>query len=323
MDEQFFGNAEALRQVHPTDLTAAEIDARLGSTWIPVADVERFAEDTLGEYGVIVQHAPLLGLWIVRGSARARFSVANTTEWGTDRRSALELIEDALNFRVPTVYDHDPHDDREVVNGPATEAARDKQQKLKERFKDWVWEEDERRERLVRKYNEEFNHTRLRTFSGAHLTLPGANPAVALRPHQKASVWRILQTPNCLLAQVVGSGKTMIPVAAAMERRRLGLARKPLIVVPNHMLGQFAAEFLALYPGANILVATKEESERTRRQPLMSRIATGNWDAVIVTHAGFEKSPVARATQEKFSRSSCASWPWPANSSARRATRAS
>jgi N12 class adenine-specific DNA methylase len=300
VDAQFTDNVAALRQVQPADLSAAEIDARLGSTWIPAEDVRQFVEELLGEEGIGISHAPELGLWVVRGGYGVRFCVANTTEWGTDRRSALELIEDGLNLRVPTIYDHDPDTDRDVVNGPATEAARDKQEKLKERFKQWIWQDDERRERLVRKYNDEFNHTRLRTFSGEHLTLPGASPAITLRPHQKASVWRILQTPNCLLAQVVGSGKTFTCVAAAMELRRLGLAHKPVIVVPNHMLGQFASEFLALYPGANILVATKDDFEKQRRQTLMSRIATGNWDAVIVTHSGFEKIPVARATQEEF-----------------------
>src|ERR1035438_3345 len=237
---------------------------------------------------------------IVRGGYSVRFSVANTTECGTDRRSALELIEDALNLRVPTVYDHDADKDRDVINGPATEAARDKQEKLKERFKQWIWQDDDRRERLVRKYNDEFNHTRLRTFNGDHLTLPGASPVIVLRPHQKAAVWRILQTPNCLLAHVVGAGKTFAMAAAAMELKRLGLCRKPLFAVPNHMLGQFSSELLALYPGANILVATKEDFEKERRKTLMSRIATGNWDAVIVTHSGFEKIPVARETQEAF-----------------------
>jgi N12 class adenine-specific DNA methylase len=300
VDEQFHENVEALRQVQPADLNATEIDARLGSTWIPAEDVQRFAEEVLGEEDINVSHAPELGLWVVRGGYGVRFSVANTTEWGTDRRSALELIEDALNLRVPTVYDHDPDTDRDVIDAAATEAARDKQEKLKDRFKQWLWQDDERRERLVRKYNDEFNHTRLRSFSGEHLTLPGASPAIALRAHQKASVWRILQSPNCLLAQVVGSGKTMILCAAAMELRRLGLARKPLIVVPNHMLGQFASEFLALYPGANILVATKDDFDKEKRKTLMSRIATGNWDAVIVTHSGFEKIPLSRETQEEF-----------------------
>jgi N12 class adenine-specific DNA methylase len=252
------------------------------------------------EEGITVSHAPQLGLWVVRGGYGVRFSVANTTEWGTDRRGAIELIEDALNLRVPTVYDHDPDKDRDVINGPATEAARDKQEKLKERFKQWIWEDHARRERLVRKYNDEFNHIRLRTFNGEHLTLPGASPAITLRPHQKAAVWRILQTPNTLLAHVVGAGKTYAMVAAAMELKRLGLARKPLFAVPNHMLGQFSSELLALYPGANILVASKDDFEKEKRKTLMSRIATGNWDAVIVTHSGFEKIPVARATQEAF-----------------------
>ena len=300
VDEQFRANATALQAVQPTDLTATEIDARLGSTWIPVDDVERFAEELLGESGFSVSHAPQLGLWTVRGGWAVKISVANTTEWGTDRRSALDLLEDALNLRTPTVYDHDEHTNRDVVNGPATEAARDKQEKIKERFKAWIWEDDDRRERLVRQYNDEFNNVRLRTFNGDHLTLPGANPAIILRTHQKASVWRILQTPNCLLAQVVGSGKTMILCAATMELKRVGLARKPVIVVPNHMLGQFSSEFLALYPGANILVATKDDFEKAKRQTLMGRIATGNWDAVIVTHSGFEKIPVSRATQEEF-----------------------
>ena len=300
VDEQFQGNVEALKQVQPADLAASEIDARLGSTWIPAEDIQKFAEELLGEEGCSVSHAPQLGLWVVRGSYGVRFSVANTTEWGTDRRSGLDLLEDALNLRTPTVYDHDPRTERDVVNGPATEAARDKQEKIKERFKEWVWRDDERRERVARKYNDEFNNVRLRSFNGDHLMLPGASPAITLHPHQRAAVWRILQTPNCLLAHVVGAGKTFAMAAAAMELKRLGLARKPLFAVPNHMLGQFSSELLALYPGANILVATKDDFEKGKRQTLMSRIATGNWDAVIVTHAGFEKIPVSRATQEEF-----------------------
>jgi N12 class adenine-specific DNA methylase len=154
----------------------------------------------------------------------------------------------------------------------------------------------------LRKYNDEFNNVRLRTFNGDHLALPGASPAILLHPHQRAAVWRILQTPNCLLAHVVGAGKTYTMVTAAMELKRLGLARKPLFTVPNHMLGQFSSELLTLYPGANILVATKEDFEKDRRKTLMSRIATGNGDAVIVTHSGFEKIPVSRATREEFIR---------------------
>jgi N12 class adenine-specific DNA methylase len=299
-DDEFKANVEALRLVQPTDLAASEIDARLGSTWIPSGDIQQFAEELLGECGISVSHAPQLGLWIMRAGYSAKFSVANTTEWGTDRRSAVELLEDALNLRTPTVYDHDAESDRDVVNVPATESARDKQEKIKERFKNWIWQDDERCERLARKYNDEFNNVRLRTFNGDHLTLPGASRAIQLRPHQRAAVWRILQTPNCLLAHVVGAGKTYTMVAAAMELRRLGFARKPLIVVPNHMLGQFSSELLTLYPGANILVATKDDFEKNKRRTLMSRIATGNWDAVIVTHSGFEKIPLSRKTQEHF-----------------------
>jgi hypothetical protein len=254
IDPQFRGNIEALRAVQPTDLNATEIDARLGSAWIPAEDIGRFAQVLLGERGITVSHAPELGLWSVQSGWGAKGSVANTTEWGTDRRSALELLEEALNLRTPTIYDYDARAERDVVNAPATEAARDKQQKIKDRFKEWVWTDDDQRERLVRKYNDEFNNVRLRTFNGDHLTLPGASPSVVLRPHQKAAVWRILQTPNCLLAHVVGAGKTYTMVAAAMELKRLGLAQKPLFVVPNHMLGQFSAELLTLgseYPAGN------------------------------------------------------------------------
>jgi N12 class adenine-specific DNA methylase len=299
-DAAFQPNIAALKLVQPTDLNPSEIDARLGSTWIPAEDIGKFAETLLGESGITVSHVPTLGLWVVRASSSVKFSVANTTEHGTDRRTAIELLEDALNLRTPTVYDYDDRTDKDVVNVPATEAARDKQQKIKDRFKEWIWSEDERCERLARKYNDEFNNIRLRTFNGDHLTLPGASPTIQLRPHQRAAVWRILQTPNCLLAHVVGAGKTYTMVAAAMELKRLGFARKPLFAVPNHMLGQFSSELLSLYPGANILVASKEDFEKEKRQTLMSRIATGNWDAVIVTHSGFEKIPVSRQTQEEF-----------------------
>ena len=179
-------------------------------------------------------------------------------------------------------------------------SSREKQEHIKERFKEWVWSDDSRRERLCRLYNDTFNHTRVRTFNGDHLTLPGASGAIQLHSHQKAGVWRILQTPNTLLAHVVGAGKTYTMVAAAMESRRLGLSGKPMFVVPNHMLGQFSTELLTLYPGANILAAGKEDFESQNRKKLFSRIATGNWDAVIVTHSGFERIPLSRETQERF-----------------------
>ncbi len=250
-------------------------------------------------HDVRVNHAPELGLWTVEVSHYAKTGVANRSEWGTARVPAHELIEDALNLRTPTVYDLDEKKNAHV-NPVATEGAREKQQKIKDRFAEWIWQDDARRERLVAFYNREFNHLRLRTFNGDHLTLPGASPTITLRPHQKAAVWRILQTSNTLLAHVVGAGKTYTMAAAAMELKRLGLARKPMIVVPNHMLGQFSTELLTLYPGANILVAGRDDFASARRRELMGRIATNNWDAVIVTHSGFERLPMSAKAQEDF-----------------------
>jgi len=298
-DPRFAENVEALKSVQPADLAATEIDVRLGAAWLPSGDVKDFTNQLLSiPSGVEVGHVHALGTWHINANWEAKGATANTTDWGTDRYTALELIEDALNLKTPTVYD--TIDDKPVVNAQATEAAREKQERIKERFKEWVWSDDARRERLCRLYNDTFNHTRVRTFNGDHLTLPGASGAIQLHGHQKAGVWRILQTPNTLLAHVVGAGKTFTMVAAAMELKRLGLARKPMFSVPNHMLGQFSTELLTLYPGANILVAGKEDFESQNRKKLFSRIATGNWDAVIVTHSGFERIPLARETQERF-----------------------
>jgi N12 class adenine-specific DNA methylase len=303
-DSRYAQNVEALKAVQPVELKATEIDARLGSVWIPEKDVKRFAQELLNlpsGRSVQVRHLPAMGSWAVQAEYEVKGSVANTTEWGTPRYSAIELIEDALNLRTPTVYDPHPTDrNKRIVNANATEAAREKQQQIKERFCQWIWQDDERRERLVKLYNEEFNNIRIRTFNGDHLTLPGASPAVTLRPHQKAAIWRILQTPNTLLGHVVGAGKTYAMVAAAMEAKRLGLCQKPLFAVPNHMLGQFSSELLTLYPGANILAAGKEDFEGASRAKLFSRIATGNWDAVIVTHSGFERISMSLKAQEDF-----------------------
>jgi N12 class adenine-specific DNA methylase len=297
-------NVEALRAVQPSDLKATEIDARLGSVWIPRSDIETFVRELLhvprdDSSAVRVSHAPQLGLWSVDADYFVKNSVPNLSEWGTERAPAHELIADALNLRTPTLYDTDAKGNQ-VVNATATEGARDKQQKIKDHFTTWIWQDDARRERLVADYNRQFNCLRLRTFNGDHLSLPGASPTITLRSHQKAAVWRILQSPNTLLAHVVGAGKTYTMVAAAMELKRLGLARKPLFVVPNHMLGQFSSELLTLYPNANILVAGKADFEGMKRRHLMSRIATSNWDAVIVTHSGFERLPISRKAQRDF-----------------------
>jgi N12 class adenine-specific DNA methylase len=300
-DPRFHENVEALKSVQPQDLPATEIDVRLGASWLPTEDVKKFVHDLLGvSKGVRVSHVDTLGSWIVRAEREVKDQTANTTDWGTSRYTGIELIRDTLNLRTPTVYDY--KDKKPVLNEAATEAAREKQERIKEKFKDWIWADDSRRERLVRLYNDTFNHTRLRTFNGQHLTLPGASSTIQLDPHQKTGVWRILQTPNTLLAHVVGAGKTYTMVAAAMELKRLGLARKPMFAVPNHMLGQFSAELLTLYPGANILVAGKEDFTADNRKKLFSRIATGNWDAVIVTHSGFERIPLSEKAQADFFR---------------------
>ncbi len=299
-DSAFAVNVEALKSVQPADLNATEIDVRLGASWLPQDDVKRFVHELLKvSSGVEVGHVHALGTWYVKGDWEVKGATANTTDWGTDRCTALDLIEDALNLKTPTVYDLDEKKNP-VINAQATEAAREKQERIKERFKEWIWSDDSRRERLCRLYNDTFNHTRLRTFNGEHLTLPGASQAITLQSHQKAGVWRVLQTPNTLLAHVVGAGKTFTMVASAMELKRLGLARKPLFTVPNHMLGQFSAELLTLYPGANILVAGKEDFEAANRKKLFSRIATGNWDSIIVTHSGFERIPLSQDTQKRF-----------------------
>jgi N12 class adenine-specific DNA methylase len=298
-EPRFQENVNALKSVQPEDLSASEIDVRLGTSWVSPKDYEKFARELLDAKDIKVSYVVPLGTWLVKSEPLTKRSVANTTEWGTDRATALELLEDALNLRTPTIYDKVKEGDKEkqMVNATATEGVREKQQKIKDRFKEWIWQDDERRERLAKKYNEEFNSVRLRVFNGEHLTLPGASQAIQLQSHQKTGVWRIVQTPNTLLGHVVGAGKTFTMVAAGMELKRLGLARKPMFAVPNHMLGQFSSELLMLYPGANILAATKEDFEKNKRRELMSRIATGNWDAVIVTHSGFEKIPMSEKYQ--------------------------
>jgi N12 class adenine-specific DNA methylase len=300
-DPRFNENVEALKSVQPVDLPASEIDVRLGATWLPESDVEQFIRELLGvSSGVKASHIHTLGTWHITAEWEAKQSTANTTDWGTNRYTGLELISDALNLKTPTVYDY--VEKKPVVNVTATEAAREKQERIKEKFKEWVWADDDRRNRLVRLYNDTFNHSRVRAFNGDHLTLPGASSAIQLQLHQKAGVWRVLQTQNTLLGHVVGAGKTFTMVAAAMELKRLGLARKPMFAVPNHMLGQFSTELLMLYPGANILVAGRDDFDAQNRRKLFSRIATGNWDAVIVTHSGFERIPLSQEKQFQFFR---------------------
>lgn len=286
----FRRNVEALKGVQPEDLPPASIEPRLGAVWIPAGDVEAFIREVLEMKDCTVSYSAEAGAWSVSYAEwNARHNVKVTQEWGTGRMNAIELVLAALNVQVPTVRDRDPATDRYHVNPVETLAAREKLGALKERFATWAFEETERRERLCRIYNDLFNATRPRRFDGQHLKLPGFSRCFTLHPHQLDSVWRIVQTGNVGLFHVVGAGKTAVCVIASMEMRRLGLLSKPAHVVPNHMLEQYTAEFVRLYPQASVLMACKEDLEGDRRRELVSRIATGDWDAVVITHSSFER----------------------------------
>jgi N12 class adenine-specific DNA methylase len=305
VDPVYRRNVEALQAVQPKDLEPSEIEARLGSSWIPGSDVRDFVAELLDvpRASVRIGHAPAIATWTVELDYSAKHVVNNTTTHGTARFRASELIEQSLNGRTPTAYD-EHEDGSRTVNQPETIAAREKQQHLKDRFRDWAWEDRDRAERLAKEYNFRFNNLRLRDFDGSHLTLPGMVRTSLrdgdLAPHQKNAVWRILQGGSPLLAHVVGAGKTWTMTAAAMELRRLELAKKPMFVVPNHLVDQWGAEFLKLYPQARIFVAGKEHFETGKRQQAMARIATGNYDAVIVSHRSFEFLPVSDEYFNRF-----------------------
>ena len=305
IDPAYRRNVEALQAVQPKDLEPGEIEARLGSSWIPPSDIRDFVTELLDvpRAGVKIGYAETIATWTIELDYGAKFVVNNTTTHGTARFRASELIEQSLNGRTPTAYDEDADGNR-IVNQPETIAAREKQQQLKDRFRDWVWEDRERAARLAQEYNFRFNNIRLRDFDGSHLTLPGMVRTSLrdgdLAPHQKDAVWRILQGGSPLLAHVVGAGKTWTMTAAAMELRRLDLAKKPMFVVPNHLVDQWGAEFLKLYPQARLFVAGKDHFEGGNRQQAMARIATGNYDAVIVSHRSFEFLPVSDKYFNRF-----------------------
>jgi N12 class adenine-specific DNA methylase len=305
LDPSYTRNVEALKAVQPADLLPGDISARLGSSWIPASDVRDFLCELLSipKSSVTVSHSGVIAAWTVNLDLSAKQCVSNTTTHGTNRMKATDLIEDALNGRTPTVYDQIDRNTR-VINQQETLAAREKQQQLKERFSEWIWQDEERALRLARHYNDTFNNIRLRSFDGSHLTFPGMNRHILrkcdLDKHQKDAVWRMLQSDGTLLAHCVGAGKTWEITAAAMEMRRLGLATKPMIVVPNHLVDQWGAAFLMLYPQASIFVAGKDCFVGGNRQKAMSRIATGSYDAVIVSHRSFEFLPVSDALFEGF-----------------------
>ena len=300
-DSQFTVNVEALQDVQPEPLLPGDIDVRLGSVWVPSVDVEAFAYDLLGiEDGLSISHSPSANAWYVNSTYQVRSLEANITVYGTGYVSATKLIELSLNLQNPTVYtDHPSEPGQRVVDQDQTAAARLKQEGIKEKFKDWVWKDPSRTERLTDLYNTKFNTNRERQYDGSHLELPGKNPNFVLRKHQADAVYRSL-AGNMLLAHVVGAGKTAEMICSAMEQKRLGLANKPMFVVPNHLLEQMAGDIKHLYPTANILAATKKDSAAANRQQLMARIATGQWDAVVVTHTAFEKLKLSEQAQTNF-----------------------
>jgi N12 class adenine-specific DNA methylase len=305
LDPFYHRNIAGLEAVQPTDLQPGDIEARLGSSWIPTTDIRDFVAETLDlqPSNVRIAHADAIAAWTVEIDYGVRSSVSNTTTYGTQRLSASSLIEHALNGRTPTVYDEHA-DGTRTLNQQETIAAREKQQQLKDRFREWIWQDSARATRLARDYNDRFNNLRLRTFDGSHLTLPGMARELLrdrdLARHQKNAVWRVLQSGSTLLAHVVGAGKTWTMAAAVMELRRTGLAKKPMLVVPNHLVEQWGSAFLQLYPHAKLFVATRDHFANGNRQRAMARIATANYDAVIVSHRSFEFLPVSDKLFNRF-----------------------
>jgi N12 class adenine-specific DNA methylase len=299
-------NVSALREVQPEDLLPGDIDANLGAPWIPESDIQAFAAELfhVDPSSVPLAHLKKDAVWSLDADYAAKASVAATSEYGTARANGTWLLELALNMKTPTIYDTIQNGDREerVVNQEATMAAREKQKLIKERFRSWVFTDPDRTEHLVRLYNDNFNNLRPRLFDGSHLDFPGMNQALTLRPHQKDAVWRGMSSGNTLLAHVVGAGKTFTMAATGMKLKQAGLVKKPMYVVPNHLLEQFSREFMQLYPNARLLVASKEDLSRERRKMLTAKIASGDWDGIIVTHSSFERIGMSREYQEQFLR---------------------
>ena len=296
-DPELAVNVEALKKVIPKDLSAAEISVRLGATWIPQEDIQRFVMGLLtpSSYAagrLKVRYTPINGDWFIENKSSDTGNVKADSTYGTKRASAYRIIEDTLNLRDTRIFDYvyDEHGNKKAVfNAKETTAAQAKQEVIKQAFQDWIWKDPERRNRLVRYYNDTFNSVRPREYDGSHITFGGISPEIALRPHQVNAIAHILYGGNTLLAHKVGAGKTFEMVAAAQESKRLGLCQKSMFVVPNHLVGQWASEYLRLYPSANILVTTKQDFETGNRKKFCGRIATGDYDAVIIGHSQFEK----------------------------------
>ena len=304
---EFAVNAQALKQVIPQDLSAAEISVRLGTTWIPQEDIQRFVMELLtpssyAQSRIRVRYTPINGDWFIENKSSDYGNVKADSTYGTKRASAYRIIEDTLNLRDTRIFDYvyDENGNKKAVfNAKETTAAQAKQEAIKQAFQDWIWKDPERRNRLVRYYNDTFNSVRPREYDGSHITFGGISPEITLRPHQVNAIAHILYGGNTLLAHKVGAGKTFEMVAAAQESKRLGLCNKAMFVVPNHLVGQWASEYLRLYPSANILVTRKQDFETGNRKKFCSRIATGDYDAVIIGHSQFEKIPMSIERQRE------------------------
>ena len=309
-DPSFAVNVEALQAAQPKDLDASEIDVRLGTTWVDKAYIQRFMIELLGipyyeQRRIHVNYAPQTAEWSIDGKSLLSENVNNHMKYGTRRAPALKILEDTLNLRDTRVYDvvqDENGRDKRELNQKETTIAQQKQQAIKDAFHDWVWKDPTRRHELVTRYNELFNSTRPREYDGSHIVFDGMNPEITLREHQRTAIAHVLYGGNTLLAHQVGAGKTFEMVAAAMESKRLGLCQKSMFVVPNHLTEQWASEFLRLYPSANILVTTKKDFEKAKRKQFCARIATGDYDAVIIGHSQFEKIPISQERQERLLR---------------------
>ena len=308
-DQSFNINVEALKAAQPRELTASEIDVRLGATWIEPRCIEQFMVETFqptywASRSMSVNYSPYTSEWRIEGKSVVGANDVNAcSTYGTSRINAYKILENTLNLRDVRIYGKIEDADgteRRVLNVKETTLAQQKQQVIKDAFRDWLWKDPKRRETLVAKYNELFNSTRPREYDGSHLTFPGMNPEIELREHQRNAIARILYGGNTLLAHEVGAGKTFTMAAAAMEAKRLGLCRKPMFAVPNHLTEQWASEFLRLYPSANVLVATKKDFEPANRKKFCARIATGDYDAVIIGHSQFERIPISQERQEQL-----------------------
>ena len=299
--EDYKVNVEALQKVQPKDLTASEISVRLGATWLPPDDVQEFIFHLLetpryAQWNIKVHFSPFTSEWNIEGKSYDKGNVRAYNTYGTSRINAYKIIEETLNLKDVRIFDYIEDDEgrkKAILNKKETAIAQSKQEMIKQEFQDWIWSDPERRERLCKFYNEKFNSVRPREYDGSHIIFNGMNPEIELREHQKNAVAHILYGGNTLLAHAVGAGKTFEMVAAAQESKRLGLCNKSLFVVPNHLTEQWAAEYLQLYPAANILVATKKDFETKNRKKFCGRIATGDYDAVIIGHSQFEKIPMS------------------------------